>query len=109
MATDLEKENLINALTDQNVVRACVNCKHYTKQLWEDALCERELILDWHPVTGKKSWLGSNYACKYERIPDASSLRRSSDPCGLEGKHFEAKPDKPKVKWFSSWFPKTKD
>jgi hypothetical protein len=101
MATDLEKDNLINALSGQPIVNVCKNCKYYYKEWHEDAKCTRDLRIDYHPVTGKKAWLGETYKCNQERRIDDSSLYRSNDPCNAEGKYYV---EKEEVKWFSSWF-----
>lgn len=104
MATDLDKENLISALSGEEIIKACVNCKHYSKTIFEKPYCHRLLRIDYHPVTGKKAVMGERYYCENERkIGDGLSTQRSGDPCGKDGKHFEQKKE---VKWFQSWFQK---
>jgi hypothetical protein len=103
MATELDEDNIINALSGKPIIKACKNCKYYYKEWGSEANCLRDLKLDYHPVTGKKSWLGDTYRCNQERRIEDSTLYRSSDPCNAEGKWFVQKEE---VKWFSSWFPK---
>lgn len=103
MATDLEKDNLINALSGDPIIKACAHCKHYYKEKlsYEDARCTRDLKVGYHPVTGKKAMLGETYKCEAERGIKDTALYRSNEPCREEGRWFE---EKVKVKWFSSWF-----
>ena len=107
MATkELDKENMLRVLKGDtsSVIKACVNCKHYSKTLFEQPLCTRKVYQGFHPVSGKKSWLGETYECRHERkFEDCTSIRRSNNPCGKEGEHFK---EKDQVKWFQSWFKK---
>jgi hypothetical protein len=83
MATELDEDNIINALSGKPIIKACKNCKYYYKEWGSEANCHRDLKLDYHPVTGKKSWLGDTYRCNQERRIEDSTLYRSSKASGL--------------------------
>ena len=102
MTKELDQDNLIKALSDDNesIIRACVNCKHYRKPFGAEAICTRDVKMQFHPVTGKRTLMGASYKCVADRKVGGYSSDRSEYPCGLKGKHFELKE---KVNWFQSW------
>lgn len=89
MATELDKDNLINAMKGEEVIRPCVTCKHYRSKWIENDRCVRALKLKYHPITGKKSWMGKSCTCASARCMD--DVSHEMNPCGEYGKYWEKK------------------
>ena len=98
MSKDLDKANTWAVLQGNEPVRACVNCKHYSKSIAESAKCRRHLRQGFHPVTGKHGWIGELTSCDRERKID--DWPTDKDNCGKEGQYFVRKQKFNWLKWF---------
>ena len=58
MSKKLDQDNLINAIKGDPILRACIQCEHYQKHWFVDAVCTYRTKLKYHPVTGKKNFDG---------------------------------------------------
>lgn len=85
---EIDKENTIRALKGEDLIRTCISCDHYQKSIfWSEAECVRRLTLSYHPVTGKKEWLGDIWSCVSERGHEGRQPP-GVEPCGPSGVHW---------------------
>ena len=94
--TALEQDNLVNVLSGDPVIRACVTCKFYnSRAMSEKPSCTQAQVLMYHPVTGKKEMMGKTYFCEDTRCVTDNHNRRPEEPCGPDGKFYVEKGFKP--------------
>lgn len=94
MATDLEKQNIINAINDAPIINSCATCKHYRKRGWfsrwfNKDTCARYLKPGFHPITGKAIIRGQEVDCETERRIDVTD--EFDWYCGHDGRSWEKK------------------
>lgn len=89
MTTELDQDNLVSAIKGEPLIRSCVTCKYYRSYWLSEPDCVVNLELKYHPITGKKAWMGTTYNCENMRCIDDYS--RPPEPCGPDGKHWEEK------------------
>jgi len=91
MSTELDYDNVVNAIKGDPLVRSCVTCKYYRGSFMSDSTCIRQLELKYHPITGKKVWMGIIYTCAEDRCISGSRSSRPEEPCGPDGKYWKEK------------------
>lgn len=92
MALAIDQENIVRALKGEKLIHTCMSCKHYRKLLWATANCAKRLELTYHPITGKKTWMGETNSCELERgLGPAGIIVK---PCGPDGVHWVKKETK---------------